>query len=51
MSIDQESTGVPEIDPGRRTTKVNLWMIVMVGLFLLAGIIAIIAFSRHHGAS
>jgi multisubunit Na+/H+ antiporter MnhB subunit len=35
MAIDKESNGVPEVDLSRRTTKVNLWMIVGVGLFFL----------------
>ena len=35
MAIDKESDGVPEVDLSRRTTKVNLWMIVAVGLFFV----------------
>lgn len=35
MAIDKESSGVPEVDFKRRTTKVNLWMIVGVALFFL----------------
>jgi hypothetical protein len=35
MAIDKESSGVPEVDFKRRTTKVNLWLIVGVGVFLL----------------
>jgi hypothetical protein len=34
MSIDKESDGVPEVDLSKRTTKVNLSVIVAVGLFL-----------------
>lgn len=41
MSIDKESTGMPEIDLHRRTTKVNLAMIVGVVVFfvIVAGVI------------
>ena len=34
MSIDKQSTGLPEINVRKRTTKVNLWMIVAVMVFL-----------------
>lgn len=37
MSIDKETNGVPEIDPRKRTTKVNLSMIVAIGLFMAVG--------------
>lgn len=41
MSIDKESTGMPEINPRRRTTKVNFVMIIAVGLFFVAmGLVA-----------
>jgi hypothetical protein len=36
MAIDKESTGLPEVDFERRTTKVNLWIIVAVGAFFVA---------------
>jgi hypothetical protein len=48
MSIDKESNGIPEFDSGRRTTKVNLSMIVAVGFFLVFGIIAFLFFKGHH---
>jgi hypothetical protein len=41
MSIDKESTGMPEVNPRRRTTKVNLVMIVAVLLFF--GAMALVA--------
>jgi len=34
MSIDKNSTGVPEINVHKRTTKVNLWMVAAVIVFL-----------------
>lgn len=33
MAIDKESDGVPQVDFGRRTTKVNLWMVVAIVVF------------------
>jgi hypothetical protein len=47
MAIDKESTGMPQVDFSRRTTKVNLWMIVAVGVFfiLMAGLVVYFA---HH---
>jgi len=34
MSIEQESTGIPEVDVSKRTTKVNLGIIIGVLVFL-----------------
>lgn len=34
MSIDQNSTGLPGINVHKRTTKVNLWMIAAILIFL-----------------
>ena len=48
VSIDKDSNGIPEFDSGRRTTKVNLWMIVAVGLFFVFGFLAILYFNGHH---
>lgn len=36
MSIDKESTGIPEVNVHKRTTKVNLSIVVGVVVFLLA---------------
>ena len=36
VSIDKESTGVPEVNVHRRTTKVNLGIIAGVTLFFVA---------------
>jgi hypothetical protein len=41
MSIDKESDGMPEVDVSKRTTKVNLSVIVAVGLFMAVGAILI----------
>jgi len=35
MAIDKESTGRPEVDMQRPTTKVNLGIIIAVALFFL----------------
>jgi hypothetical protein len=34
MSIEKDSTGLPEVDLTRRTTKVNLGMVVGAAVFL-----------------
>ena len=36
MSIEKESTGIPEVNVRRRTTKVNLSIVVGVLVFLTA---------------
>lgn len=42
MSIDKNSTGVPEINVHKRTTKVNLWMVVAVlGFFAVMAAVAV----------
>jgi hypothetical protein len=46
MAIDKGSDGVPEVDVGRRTTKVNLWMIVAVALFFIITGIVVFNFAR-----
>jgi hypothetical protein len=40
MSIDKESSGVPEVNVHKRTTKVNLWMIAAILMFfvVMAGV-------------
>lgn len=41
MSIDKESSGLPEVNPRRRTTKVNFVIIIAVVLFFSAmGLVA-----------
>ena len=47
MSIEKESTGMPEIDVHRRTTKVNLSVIAAVILFLAIGASAVIWFASR----
>ena len=34
MAIDKESSGFPEVDIRKRTTKVNLAVVIGVGVFL-----------------
>jgi hypothetical protein len=48
MSIDKESTGMPEVDVHRRTTKVNFGTMIGVAVFLLLGAIAILWFAQQH---
>lgn len=38
MSIQKDSDGFPEVNPGHRTTKVNFGVIVAVLLFLAIGV-------------
>ncbi|HTL67287.1 MAG TPA: hypothetical protein VL200_06475 [Lacunisphaera sp.] len=49
MSIDKDSNGLPEVDLHRRTTKVNLFQILAIGLFILAGIGLLWWVARQHG--
>lgn len=39
MSIEKESTGLPSVNPHRRTTKVNISVIVAVIVFFVAMLI------------
>lgn len=47
MSIDKESDGVPEVNVHRRTTKVNLWMIVAILVFFAVAALAAVWISRR----
>ncbi len=47
MAIDKESSGLPEVDIKRRTTKVNLGVVVGVVVFLVAMAAIVYWFSRH----
>lgn len=42
MSIDKESSGLPEVNVHRRTTKVNLSIVIGVLIFfaVMAGLVA-----------
>lgn len=46
MAIDKESSGLPEVDLKRRTTKVNLWMIIGVALFFVIAAGLVMWFAR-----
>jgi hypothetical protein len=48
MSIDKESSGMPEVDLGRRTTKVNFGTIIGVAVFLVVAAAVIIWYASHH---
>ncbi|HWL15099.1 MAG TPA: hypothetical protein VNR00_05810 [Opitutus sp.] len=47
MAIDKESSGLPEVDIKRRTTKVNLGVVVGVVVFLVAMAAIVYWFSRR----
>ncbi len=49
MSIDKESTGMPEIDLHRRTTKVNLATMIGILVFFIIVGIGIVWYASHHG--
>jgi hypothetical protein len=51
MSIDKHSNGVPEVDLSKRTTKVNLSVIVAVVAFFAIGGIAMWWWLAHRGAN
>lgn len=47
MAIDKESTGVPEFDAHRPTTKVNLGIVAAVGIFFAVVFGAVVYFASH----
>ena len=49
MSIDKESSGMPEIDVHRRTTKVNFGIIGSVIVFFIIAGAVILWFAAHWG--
>jgi hypothetical protein len=49
MSIDKESTGMPEIDLHRRTTKVNFAVGAGIVVFFIIAAAVIVWFVMHHG--
>ena len=51
MSIDKNSTGFPEVNLQRKTTQVNMWMIVGVVLFLVGGAAVTYWTSQHTPAT
>lgn len=51
MAIDKESSGFPEIDPHRATTKVNLAMVFAIGIFFAVLVAAAMYFSHHENES
>lgn len=46
MGIDKESSGIPEVDPHRVTTKVNLTIVIAVALFLVACFVIVYFLAR-----
>ena len=36
MSIDKESSGFPEVNPHKRTTKVNISIVIGIAIFFAA---------------
>jgi hypothetical protein len=50
MAIEKESTGVPEVDFSRRTTKVNLGIIVAAAVFFVITITIVFYYVRRSDA-
>ncbi len=50
MSIEKDSSGLPEVNVHRLTTKVNLWMIAAIVLFFAVAAVAAVWISRQSPA-
>ena len=48
MSIDKNSTGLPGINVHKSSTKVNLWMVAAILVFLSVTAVLAIRASRNH---
>lgn len=48
MAIDKESSGLPEVDLARPTTKVNLGIIIAAGLFYILMFALVYYLAREH---
>lgn len=46
MSIDKESNGLPQVDFQRRTTKVNVWMVIGVAAFFVIAVLLVLHYAR-----
>jgi len=42
MAFDKQTAGQPIIQPEKRTTQVNVWVVVGVAVFLLLGALALV---------
>lgn len=49
MGFDQNSAGQPLVNVHKKTTQVNLWMVVGVAVFFLVSAVAVVKLSRRHG--
>jgi hypothetical protein len=49
MGFDKNSRGQPLVNVHKKTTQVNLWMCVGIGLFALIALVLIFKWSRRHG--
>lgn len=48
MAIEKESTGIPEMNVHKRTTKVNLWMIAGLIAFFVLMFFLVMSLARRH---
>jgi hypothetical protein len=49
MGFDPNSAGQPIINVHKKTTQVNLWMVVGVAVFFIISAIVLFSLSRRHG--
>jgi hypothetical protein len=49
MGFDANSAGQPIVNVHKKTTQVNLWMVVGVALFFIIGAAALFWLSNRHG--
>ena len=49
MGFDPNSAGQPLVNVHKKTTQVNLWMVVGVAVFFLISAVTVVWLSRRHG--
>lgn len=49
MGFDANSAGQPIVNVHKKTTQVNLWMVVGVAVFFIIGAAALFWLSNRHG--
>ncbi len=47
MAFDRDSD-LPVLQPHKKTTQVNIWMVVGVIVFLILGAVAVVQYGLHH---
>jgi hypothetical protein len=49
MGFDPNSAGQPLVNVHKKTTQVNLWMVVGVSVFFLISALTVVWLSKRHG--